>query len=145
LRKGKRVVVCGSFEILHPGHIHLIREASKYGSVVVVVARDSTIRAVKGREPVVPEEQRLFMVKSVKWVDDAVLGSEEGDKLKVIEELKPDVILLGPDQDYDPEELRRELKARGLNVKVLKLKSLFSGFPLCKTSRIIERILTVCS
>jgi len=141
----KKVVVCGSFEILHPGHVHLIKEASKYGSVTVVVARDSTIKTVKGRDPIIPEEQRLFMVKSIKWVEDAVLGSEEGDKLKVIEELKPDIILLGPDQDYDPKELERELKARGLKVKVLKLKSLYTDYPLYKTSRIVERILALYS
>ncbi|MEM4647670.1 MAG: DUF357 domain-containing protein, partial [Candidatus Nezhaarchaeales archaeon] len=87
--KRKRVMVAGVFDIIHPGHIYLISKAAELGDVVVVVARDSTVERLKGRRPVVPEDQRLEVVKNIKGVSEAVLGNEGEDMLKIVEELKP--------------------------------------------------------
>jgi FAD synthetase len=86
--------VGGTFDILHPGHIFLLKEASKHGDVIVVVARDSTVKRIKGREPIFNEEHRLMMVSSIKYVKKAILGKESTDILEIVEELKPDVIVV---------------------------------------------------
>ncbi|MDH5816033.1 MAG: cytidylyltransferase family protein [Candidatus Nezhaarchaeota archaeon] len=139
--KRKRVMVAGVFDIIHPGHIYLISKAAELGDVVVVVARDSTVERLKGRRPVVPEDQRLEVVKNIKGVSEAVLGNEGEDMLKIVEELKPDVILLGPDQNFDEEKLRKDLELRGLKVEVLRLREIYEPYKLCSTSKIIKEIL----
>jgi FAD synthetase len=138
----KRVMVAGVFDIIHPGHIFLISKAAELGDVVVVVARDSTVQRLKGRRPVVPEDQRLEVVKNIKGVKEAVLGNEGEDMLKIVEELEPDVIMLGPNQNFDEEELRTGLEERGLKVEVVRLKELYEAHKLCSTTKIIKEILT---
>ncbi|MGC9181029.1 DUF357 domain-containing protein [Thermogladius sp.] len=134
-----KVLVAGAFEILHPGHLHLLKKAWELGRVHVVVARDSSIRRIKGREPVVPEQQRLEVVSAVKYVDTAVLGDEE-DFLKPVEHIKPDIILLGPDQWVTPEKLKNEIRKRGLfDIEILKLPERIGG-ELYSTRGIIKRV-----
>ncbi|MEM3926114.1 MAG: DUF357 domain-containing protein [Desulfurococcaceae archaeon] len=121
LLKRPRVVVAGSFELLHPGHIYVLKKAWELGNVFVIVSRDTNFERFKKRKPVLGENDRLYVVKHVKYVTDAVLG-DEGDFLKPIMDLRPDIILLGPDQWIEPEELKKELGKRGMrDVKVVKI------------------------
>ena len=121
LARRPRVLVAGSFEFLHPGHLALLRYAWEHGDVYVVVSRDVNFEKFKKRKPALSEQERLEVVKSIKYVASAVLGDEQ-DFFKPIEELKPDVIVLGPDQWITPEELQVELKKRGLEgTRVVKM------------------------
>jgi FAD synthetase len=116
-----RVVATGTFDILHPGHVLYLSEAKKLGDeLIVIVARDSTIK--HKRKPMIPEEQRLFMVRALKCVDNAILGSEE-DMYRPIRELKPDIIALGFNQHWKEEELKKALKERGINAKIVRIES----------------------
>ncbi len=129
----------GVFDILHPGHIFFLEEAKKLGDqLVVVVARDSTARRLK-HQPIMNEEIRLKMVSSLKPVDMAVLG-HENDMFKTVEELKPDIIVLGYDQVFDEKVILEECRRRGLNVKVVRLPK-YSGSDLNGTRKIIGKIL----
>ncbi len=136
----KSVLIGGTFEILHPGHIALIRFAQRYGKVIVVVARDTTVERVRGRKPIIPEEQRRYLISQIKGVSRAVLGEEGTDFLKIVEKIKPSVIVLGPDQPYDPAEMKAELEKRGMTIDVVKMTEPFLRYPLCKSSRIIDKI-----
>jgi len=139
LLKRPRVLVAGAFEILHPGHIYLLKRAWELGEVYVVVARDKNFEKFKKRKPVVPEEQRRSVVESIKYVSRAVLGDEE-DLFKPILEIKPDIVLLGPDQWIEPQQLREELAKRGLtNITVYKLNSRVGG-ELYSASKILEKL-----
>ena len=139
-RKMIRVVVCGGvFDILHPGHAFILGEAKSMGDVLVtIVARDSTVEKRK-RIPIVPVDQRVEMVGQLKPVDAAVLGYE-GDPLKIIEEIGPDVIALGPDQHHNVEQMRSSLGERGLNVEVRRISE-FKACELNSTRSILERII----
>jgi len=141
----KRVVVAGTFDILHPGHLHFIKSAAKLGEVYVIVSRDENSKKAKGRETIFPERSRLEMVRSLKWVRDAVLG-DRSDFLKPIVELSPDIIVLGPDQKVREEELKRELEKRGLkNVEVIRLERRETGVtPNSTTSIILEIMKKFC-
>ena len=111
------VVATGVFEILHPGHLRYLEESRKLGDrLVVVVAGDETARRRK-RRPVIAEDQRLHVVKSLKPVDEAVLGDAD-DMYETIVSLKPDILTLGPDQDFSEEEVQSELVKRGLETRV---------------------------
>ncbi|MEM0174412.1 MAG: DUF357 domain-containing protein, partial [Sulfolobaceae archaeon] len=104
-----KVFVAGTFDILHPGHIEFLKEASKLGRVYAVVARDINVKKMKGREPINNEEQRLEIVKSIRYVYQAILG-DPNDILKSVERVKPDIIFLGPDQQVDEKKLAEELE-----------------------------------
>ncbi|RMF05615.1 FAD synthase [Candidatus Woesearchaeota archaeon] len=120
--KSKKVMVFGTFDGLHPGHEFVFREAKKHGSkLIVVVARDETVKAVKGKPPRHDEKTRLEEVKNSPLVDIAVLGNP-GDKYRVIEEFMPDVICLGYDQQAFTDRLQEELKRRSINAEVVRLK-----------------------
>ena len=142
MAKRKKVMVAGVFDIIHPGHIFLISKAAELGDVIVVVARDSTVQRLKGRRPVAPEEQRLEVVKNIKGVKEAVLGNEGEDMLKIVESIRPDVIILGPNQNFDEAKLKKDLEERGLKVEVVRLKELYEAHKLCSTTKIIKEILT---
>lgn len=120
------MVATGVFEIIHPGHILFLKEARKLGDeLTVIMARDKRVRGHK-RELFIPESQRLEVVKAVKWVNNAILGDED-DIFKPIMNLKPDIIALGKNQDFDEKELKRELEERGLKVKVVRINKFWKG------------------
>jgi len=87
----------------------------------VVVARDKTVKQVKGRFPWQKEKVRLANVRKVQWVNKAVLGNQGKDKLKIIKELKPDILVLGYDQKNFTKKIRQELKKRKLKTRVIRL------------------------
>jgi FAD synthetase len=120
----KTVMATGTFDLIHPGHGFYLEEAKKLGGedarLVVVIARESTVRARK-RVPIVPEKQRLEVVQMLKMVDEAVLGSET-DMFSTVQKIKPDIIAIGPDQKFDLEQLREELRERGIDAEVVKVK-----------------------
>jgi len=137
----KTVMATGTFDIIHPGHIFFLEEAKKLGGkdakLVVVIARDSTVRAKK-RIPIIDEKQRLEVVKMLKPVDEAYLGSET-DMFEIVHKIKPDIIAIGPDQDFSIKELKGELRKRGLNCEVKRIKK-YKKAPLDSTCKIIKKI-----
>lgn len=119
----KTVLVTGTYDFIHPGHLWFFEQAKKRGDrLVVVVARDATVRKVKGRSAHHTERERLAMVRSISTVDSAVLG-KIGDKLAIVKKIRPDIICLGYDQRAFTHNLREELKRRGLRVRVVRLRS----------------------
>lgn len=133
-KKIKVVFIGGGFEIIHPGHLYSIEQAKRLGDVLVVVlARDSTIRRRKGRDPITPEQERLTLLASLRPVDAAILGVE-GNIYESLEKVKPDIVALGYDQQHAEEEIEREASERGIRLKVVRLKALT---PDMKTSRIL--------
>ncbi|MCG2828821.1 FAD synthase [Methanothermobacter sp. K4] len=137
----KTVMATGTFDIIHPGHGFFLEEAKKLGGenarLVVVLARDSTVRARK-RTPIIGERQRLEVVRMLKPVDEAYLGSET-DMFEIVHRLKPDIIAIGPDQKFDVDELRDELRRRGLECEVKRVDK-YRRSELDSTCKIIKRI-----
>ncbi|AIS32327.1 glycerol-3-phosphate cytidylyltransferase [Methanobacterium formicicum] len=131
----------GTFDLIHPGHGFYLEEAKKLGGegarLVVVIARESTVRARK-RVPIVPEKQRREVVQMLKMVDEAVLGSET-DMFSTVLKIKPDIIAIGPDQNFDLEHLREELKKRGIAAEVVKVKG-YHRSTLDSSCKIIKKI-----
>ncbi|MFW9781006.1 MAG: adenylyltransferase/cytidyltransferase family protein [Candidatus Heimdallarchaeota archaeon] len=133
------MLVAGTFDIVHPGHIFLINEAAKMGDVYVIVATDKNRKLYSGETPMIPEQQRLEVVKSIKNVKEARLGRHDNDTLKTVEEINPDIILLGPDQKYNISILKSGLKKKGLNhIQVQRLEKYYDKYAL-HSSRLIKR------
>ncbi len=135
-----RVLATGVFDILHPGHVHFLTEARKLGDeLVVVVARDSVAQKMK-RLPFIPENIRVAMVGSLKPVDRAILGVE-GNIYDILTEVKPDIVVLGYDQEFDADEIVREGKKRGIDLKVVRI-SQYSETEFNGTRKIIKMLKT---
>jgi FAD synthetase len=116
----KTVMAQGTFDILHPGHVHYLKESAKLGDeLTVVISRDSRVKHRK--DLVFDEDERKEMVQALKPVDEAVLGSET-DIYETVEKVNPDVITLGYDQDHDREDVK-ELAENTLDheVEVLRI------------------------
>ena len=128
----------GVFDILHLGHLHYLEESKKLGDeLIVVIATDSTVRKLK-HEPITNENIRLELVRSLKPVDSAVLGNE-GDMYKIVEEIKPDIITLGYDQEHDEKKIKKELGDRNIEAKVVRLPKFADD--LSGTRKIIQKII----
>lgn len=133
-----RVLATGTFDILHPGHILYLERSKELGDeLVVVVARDVNVKHKP--KPIVPEDQRLRMVQSLRVVDLAVLG-DEMDIFHPIEQLSPDIITLGFDQHFNPEALEMELARRRLSSKVVRVTAR-DPCDLCSSRRIVAKAL----
>jgi FAD synthetase len=136
-----RVVAQGTFDILHPGHVHYLREARAMGSHLdVIVARSGNV--THKEPPVIPGPQRVAMVDALDPVDDARLGHPD-DIFVPIEELDPDIIVLGHDQHHDEAAIEAALAERGIDCAVERASGRSPAFDgeLLSTGRIIERIL----
>jgi FAD synthetase len=119
------VLASGVFDLLHYGHIRFLEEAKhlvgKNSKLVVIVARDKTVIRMKGRRPVIPEDQRRALVEALEVVDEALLGYEDLDLDSVIERIKPDVIAVGYDQDEIEEITRGIVEEKGLKLRIIKV------------------------
>ncbi len=120
---GKKVMVFGTFDVFHAGHEYFLREAKKLGDyLIVVIARDSTVKKVKGRLSEHNEKQRLNAVKESGYADKVTLGNED-DKYKVIRKYKPDIIALGYDQFVFTYTLNKIIIDENLDTEIIRLKS----------------------
>ena len=127
-RSSIKVVMSGGvFDILHPGHVYTLSKARALGDMLVVsVARDKTVLSMRGKPSVNSEETRLSLVKSLRFVDAAVLGSEK-DIFETVELIRPDIIALGYDQVHQEASLLAQGNAKGLKFIVTRLDSPLPG------------------
>ncbi len=103
------ILLFGTFDFLHPGHLFVLNEGKKRGDLCVVVARDATVEKIKKKLPVHSQDERKAAIE--REFPDAVvmLGSDDGDYLKPVREVKPDLILLGYDQKLPPGVVEADL------------------------------------
>ena len=113
---GVRVVAQGTFDLLHPGHVHYLTDAASYGDELhVIVAREVNI--THQAKPILPATQRRNMVAALDVVDAAHLGHPE-DIFIPIERIDPDVVVLGYDQHHEEAAIADALRERGLGCRV---------------------------
>jgi len=118
----KKVLVFGTFDGLHPGHLSFLKQAKKYGDyLVVVVAKNKTVKKVKHHFPIRDEIERAKALRDCKLANEVKVGCP-GNPFKIIQEIKPDVICLGYDQKSFTENLPAKLKEMGVKTKVYRLK-----------------------
>lgn len=110
------VVAQGVFDILHPGHLHYLRESKRMGDELhVIIGRKDNV--THKEPPILPDEQRRAMVDGLNPVDHARVGHPE-NMFKPLFEIEPDIITLGYDQNHSPGELESKLLKHGLDCSV---------------------------
>jgi len=136
-RANKKVIFTnGCFDIIHVGHVRLLREAKKQGdALVLAINSDASVRALKGgKRPYVPEAERAEVMAGLESVDYVIIFNEL-DPLQVITELEPDVLVKGGDWSVDT-IIGRDV-VEGAGGKVISLPFV-DGL---STTNIIQRIL----
>jgi FAD synthetase len=96
-----RVLVFGTFDHLHPGHRFLLDAAGERGELFVVVACDEVVQHIKGFLPTQNQEERMKAIEEV-YPTATVLCGDAQDYLVPVREAKPDLVLLGYDQQFPP-------------------------------------------
>ena len=116
------VMIFGTFDYLHAGHENLFIQARELGDeIITIIARDKTVKTIKGDYPDHNEKERLENLKATAWSDYIVLGNLK-DKTSVIKEYKPDVIALGYDQFAFTYRLEKFFIDIRLDTKIVRLK-----------------------
>jgi cytidyltransferase-like protein len=117
----KKVIVTGSFDWLHSGHIRFFEAASELGDLYVAVGHDENIRLLKGEgHPMFPQDERLYMVQAIRFVTQALMTSGHGwmDAAPEIARIQPDIYVVN--EDGDKPEKQKFCKEHGLEYVVLK-------------------------
>jgi cytidyltransferase-like protein len=98
----KKVIVTGSYDWFHSGHVRFLEEVSAFGDLYAVVGHDANIRLLKGEgHPLLPQDERRYVVGSIKFVKQALISTGEGwlDADPEIKRLKPDIYAVNDDGD----------------------------------------------
>lgn len=116
----KKVFVSGCYDLLHSGHVEFFRQAAAYGDLYVGIGSDATILHYKHHKTLYPEQERLFMVKSIRYVKDAFINQGDGimDFIPTVEAIRPDIFVVNADGSN--EEKRRFCEERGIQYVVLQ-------------------------
>ena len=117
-------MVFGTFDGLHEGHSNFFKQSRKLSSspfLIVSLARDKNVVKIKGKLPDLNEKKRLILLKNNSLVDKVVLSGIKDHIPHILKE-SPDIIALGYDQKAYVKNLKKDLKNKGLIVKIVRLK-----------------------
>jgi len=132
----KVVLTNGCFDLIHSGHLYLLREAKKLGDLLIVALNtDRSVKALKGpQRPILPESERAELIAALEMVDYVILF-DELDPYDLIRELKPDVLAKGGDWAADKIVGRDLVEQNGGTIAVIPYQESHS------TTKIIEKII----
>lgn len=116
----EKAFVSGCFDLLHSGHIAFLQEAATYGELYVAIGSDATVYKLKGRLPVLGEQERQYMVQSLGCVKAAFISGGVGmlDFVDVLDEVQPTVFVVNNDGNIPQKEAL--CRARGIRYVVLE-------------------------
>ena len=120
----RKIMVFGTFDGLHPGHLNFFKQARALSSepfLIVSIARDRNVKRIKGKYPFLSEKKRADLVRGAKIVNKVVLAGTKSHLPHIVKE-KPDIIALGYDQTFYIKNLKKDLKNKGVSVKIVRLK-----------------------
>ena len=134
-----KVFVSGCFDVLHSGHVRFFEEASQYGDLYVSIGSDKTILELKNRPTLYNEQERLYMVSSLKFVHRAFVASGSGklDFENEIRQIKPDIFFVNEDGHSD--EKQKFVESLGIRYVVSKRQAK-ENLPIRSTTSIRQSI-----
>ena len=118
----KKVMIFGTFDILHAGHLHMFQEAREYGDhLIAIVSQDETTLDVKGNTPFHTHAERKEFLEAIRTIDTVISG-KSNDMYAVIAEQQPDIIALGYDQQVFVDELANKITEFGMEIEIVRLQ-----------------------
>ena len=134
-----KVFVSGCFDVLHSGHVRFFEEASQYGDLYVSIGSDKTVFELKNRSTLYNEQERLYMVSSLKFVHRAFVASGSGklDFENEIRQIKPDIFFVN--EDGHSAEKQKFIESLGICYVVSKRQAK-ENLPIRSTTSIRQSI-----
>ena len=128
LKYKKIIFTNGCFDIIHPGHIHILSKAKSLGDILVVgLNSDLSVKKLKGdKRPLVSEDDRSRVLLSLRFVDYVIIFNEL-TPLKVIKKIKPDFLVKGGDYNENNIVGSDFVKAYGGQVEIIKFLDGYSS------------------
>lgn len=116
----KTVMVFGTFDYLHFGHVRFLEYAKSLGdTLIVVIGRDTTVHSVKGKKSHVTEQERVRAIKNLGIARTVVLG-DKTNRMARIQQYMPDIVCLGYDQKVFVDVLRTYVRTSDLKIKIVR-------------------------
>ena len=119
-----KIMVFGTFDGLHQGHLNFFKQTRNFmknSFLIVSIARDKNVIRIKGKSPFLNERTRMVLIKKSKLADRVVLSGIKNHIPHIVKE-RPDIIALGYDQKVYVKNLKKDLKNKGVLVKIVRLK-----------------------
>lgn len=135
----KKVLVSGCFDLLHAGHIAFLKEASSYGKLYVAVGSDKNVQLLKGKIPYFNQDERCYIIQSLKYVEDAFVASGKGllDFAPDLERIQPNIFVTNSDGHTE----EKEKFCKSHNVRYLVLERIpEKGLPARSSSSLKKEI-----
>lgn len=123
-KKLTKVMIFGTFDDLHQGHLNFFKQAKNFiknSFLIASIARDKNVLRIKGVYPDKNERERMALVKKCKLIDQVVLSGVKSHIPHIVK-ISPDIIALGYDQKAYVKNLKKDLKDKGILVKIVRLK-----------------------
>src|SRR3989344_1880079 len=126
----KKVMVFGVFDGLHEGHVAVLNEAKKFGDYIIAgVAQDHIVWELRGRLPKNKFEDRFEHLEREDLVDKVVIGDHELNSWDIVKKHRPDVVVMGYDQDVLKSELERNFAKLGFSPEIKIVHTYEENFP----------------
>ncbi|MFD1037147.1 glycerol-3-phosphate cytidylyltransferase [Virgibacillus byunsanensis] len=123
----KKVITYGTFDILHTGHINLLRRAKKYGSYLIAAISSDKFNALKGKEAYYTFEQRKTILESIRYVDEVIAEDTWEQKLEDVKKYDIDILIMGDDWkgqfDYLKDYCEVVYLPRTIGISTTKIKT----------------------
>jgi cytidyltransferase-like protein len=118
--KEKKVLVSGCYDLIHGGHVAFFKTAAQYGKLYVAVGADSNLLLLKGKAPYFSQDERVYMVNAIRFVEEAFIASGSGmlDFEPDMERIRPDIFIVNSDGHTSEKEIL--CKKLGVEYKVLE-------------------------
>jgi glycerol-3-phosphate cytidylyltransferase len=129
---GKTVITYGTFDLFHIGHLKILQRLSELGDRLIVGVSTDEFNAVKGKKPVVPFEQRIEIVRSIRYVSEAIPEDRWSQKREDIEKYSVDVFGIGEDWKGKFDDLQDKVEVvylpRTSGISTTEMKRVLSAF-----------------
>ncbi len=136
----RTILLFGTFDFLHIGHIYFLQQAKRRAAkVVVALARDTVVKQLKGSLPLHNERERRELLCHVDLIDDVLYGDKVIGTYKIISRVKPTYIGIGHDQHELYKDLRYFLKNSKEDIQIVKLRPYKKGTRSTLIKQIIRR------
>ena len=124
----KIVFTNGCFDILHKGHIHLLKKAKSFGDLLIVgLNSDESIKSLKGNDrPINNLDERLSLLSEIPYIDLIIIFSEK-TPINLIKKIKPEILVKGDDYKINDVVGGKFIKKNGGNIKLVKLLKNYSS------------------
>ena len=135
----KKVFVSGCFDLFHSGHVEFLKNANKYGDVYVCIGSDETIKGLKGKYPIINQNERKFMIESIKYIKECRVNRGNGilDFKKNLIDISPDIFIVNEDGNSNS---KLELcEQNNIDYKILK-RTPYNKLPIRSSTKLKKEI-----